>query len=289
LPVSKRSAIRELDFARRIAVRAGRMLRENQSGRRSIRYKAGAGNLVTDMDHASEELIVSALQREFPDHAIVAEERGTAGHSPHRWYVDPLDGTTNYAHGFPVWAVTVAYERDGRLEAGVTYAPMLGDLYWARRGGGAFRNGRPIQVSTCRRVKAALLCTGFSYQLEWRTKNLRYFAAFLMKAQAVRRVGAASLDLCWTAAGAFDGFWEMRLGPWDMAAGTLILEEAGARVSDFDGRPVELRRGELLGANPHLHREMLAVLKSVRGRRAPGIRSTRAPRDRLPSAGAARP
>ncbi len=279
MPASKRNAVRELDVARRIVMRAGRLLRENQSGRRSIHYKAGAGNLVTDMDRASEELIVSALQREFPDHAIVAEERGATGDSPHRWYVDPLDGTTNYAHGFPVWAVTVAYERDGRLEAGVTYAPVLGDLYWARRGGGAFRNGRPIHVSTCRRVRRALLCTGFSYQLEWRAKNLRYFAAFLMKAQAVRRVGAASLDLCWTAAGAFDGFWEMRLGSWDMAAGTLILEEAGARVSDFDGGPVDLGRGELLGANQSLHREMLAILKSVRDRRAPRFRSTRARSD----------
>jgi myo-inositol-1(or 4)-monophosphatase len=264
-PASGRGAVRELAAARRIAVKAGEMLRKNRSGRRSIRYKAGSGNLVTDMDHASEELIVTALRREFPDHAIVAEERGAAGDSPHRWYVDPIDGTTNYAHGFPVWAVTMAYEREGRLEAGVTYAPMLGDLYWARRGGGAFRNGRPIRVTACRRLDAALLSTGFSYELAWRRVNLRYFARFLMKAQAIRRIGAASLDLCWTAAGAFDGFWEMRLGPWDMAAGILILEEAGARVSDFGGGPVDLGRGELLGANPRLHRQMLAVLKSVRG------------------------
>lgn len=256
--------MRELDFARRIAVQAGEMLRKNQSGRRSIRFKDGSGNLVTDMDHASEEMIVRALKREFPDHCVVAEERGAKGDSPHRWYIDPIDGTTNYAHGFPIWTVTLAYEREGRLEAGVTFAPRLGEIFWARRGGGAFRNGRPIRVASCGRLGEALLCTGFSYRLEWRKVNLKYFAAFLMKAQAIRRVGAASLDLCWTACGAFDGFWEMRLGPWDMAAGLVILEEAGARITDLRGGPVDLRRGDFLGANPRLHRQMLAVLKRVR-------------------------
>jgi len=256
--------LRELDFAKQLALKAGEMLRKKQSGRRSIRFKAGAGNLVTDMDHASEEMIIRALRREFPDHAIVAEETGTIGASPDQWYVDPLDGTTNYAHGFPVWAVTLAYERDGRLEAGVTYAPVLAEIYWARRGGGAFKNGRPIRVSSCRQLSDALLCTGFSYQMKWRKVNLTYFSRFLMKARAIRRVGAASLDLCWTAAGAFDGFWEMRLGPWDMAAGVVILEEAGAKVTDFDGRPVDLRHGDLLGANPLLHRRMLPLLRSFR-------------------------
>ncbi len=270
--------MRELDFARRIAVQAGLMLKKNRSGRRSIRFKAGGGNLVTDMDHASEEIIVKALRREFPDHAIMAEERGAAGDSPHRWYIDPIDGTTNYAHGFPAWAVTLAYERHGRIEAGVTYAPLLDEIYWARRGGGAFRNGRRIRVTACRRLEAALLCTGFSYNFEWRRVNLGYFAEFLMKAQAIRRVGAASLDLCWTAAGAFDGFWEMRLGPWDMAAGIVILEEAGAKVSDFAGRPADIHQGDLVSANPRLHRQMLAVLESVRraggdgeGPRRPGL------------------
>jgi myo-inositol-1(or 4)-monophosphatase len=256
--------VRELEFAKKIVVRAGELLRRNFSGRRSIKFKDGKGNLVTDMDHASEDLIVEALRREFKDHSIVAEERGAAGDSPHRWYIDPIDGTTNYAHGFPVWTVTLAYERDGRLEAGVTYAPLLGEMYWAHRGGGSFRNGKRIRVTRCGRLEEALLCTGFSYKLEWRKVNLQYFAAFLMKAQAIRRMGAASLDLCWTAAGAFDGFWEMRLGPWDMAAGIVILEEAGAKITDLAGGPVDIRHGDFLGANPGLHRRMLAVLKSVR-------------------------
>jgi myo-inositol-1(or 4)-monophosphatase len=258
------SPVHELEFAKRIAVKAGEMLKKNASGRRSIRYKEGSGNLVTDMDHASEEMIVGALRREFPGHAMVAEESGAAGDSPHRWYIDPIDGTTNYAHGFPVWTVTLAYEREGRLQAGVTFAPMLGELFWARRGGGAFRNGRRIRTTSCAALGKALLCTGFAYKLEWRKVNLRYFAEFLMKAQAIRRMGAASLDLCWTAAGAFDGFWEMRLGPWDMAAGIVILEEAGAKVTDFTGGPVDLSHGDFLGANARLHRQMLAVLKKVR-------------------------
>jgi myo-inositol-1(or 4)-monophosphatase len=250
--------MRELDFARRIAVRAGLMLKKNRLGRRSIRFKAGAGNLVTDMDHASES------DRQGPPAGFPTTRswprRRSGGRPPHRWYIDPIDGTTNYAHGFPAWAVA-AYERHGRIEAGVT-CPLLDEIYWARRG--ACPGTRRIHVAACRRLEAALLGTGFSYNLEWRRVNLGYFAEFLMKAQAIRRVGVASLDLCWTAAGAFDGFWEMRLGPWDMAAGIVILEEAGARVSDFEGRPVDIHQGDLVGANPRLHRQMLAVLEGVR-------------------------
>jgi len=216
------------------------------------------------MDHASEEMIVKAIRKEFPDHAIVAEESGLSGDSPHKWYIDPVDGTTNFAHGFPIWAVTVAYEAKGRIQAGATYAPMLGDLYYAKRGGGAFRNGSRIHVTKTTKLNHALLCTGFSYLLEYRKVNLKYFSEFLMTAQAIRRMGAASLDLCWTAAGAFDGFWEMRLGPWDMAAGIVILEEEGAKVTDFHGGPVDVRRGDFVGANPGLHRRMLDVLQKVK-------------------------
>lgn len=254
-----------LDFARNIVLKAGDFLRKHSSGRRSIAYKDSIGsNLVTDMDHASEEMIVKALRKEFPDHSIVAEESGRSGDSPYRWYIDPVDGTTNFAHGYPIWAVTIAFESHGRIEAGATYAPMLGDLFWAKRGGGAYRNGKRIHVTKTTRLSHALLCTGFSYLLKYRRVNLKYFGEFLMKAQAIRRVGAASLDLCWTAAGAFDGFWEMRLGPWDMAAGIVILEEAGARVTDFSGGPVDVRRGDFLGANPALHRRMLDVIRRVK-------------------------
>ncbi|HLY12161.1 MAG TPA: inositol monophosphatase family protein [Planctomycetota bacterium] len=254
-----------LEFAKKIALRAGDFLKKNSSGRRRIQYKDDLGsNIVTDMDHASEEMIVKALKKEFPDHAIVAEESGLSGDSPHKWYIDPVDGTTNFAHGFPIWAVTLAYEANGRIQAGATYAPMLGQLYWAQRGRGAYCNGRRLHVTRQAKLQHALLCTGFSYLLEYRKINLKYFSEFLMKAQAIRRMGAASLDLCWTAAGAFDGFWEMRLGPWDMAAGIVILEEAGAKVTDFHGGPVDIRRGDFLGANPALHRRMLDVLRKTK-------------------------
>jgi myo-inositol-1(or 4)-monophosphatase len=254
-----------LEFARKIALKAGDFLKKNSARRKSISYKDNLGsNIVTDMDHASEDMIVKALRKEFPDHAIVAEESGLSGDSPHKWYIDPVDGTTNFAHGYPIWAVTLAYEAHGQIQAGATYAPMLGDLYWAKRGGGAFRNGKRIHVTKQADLSRSLLCTGFSYLLEYRKINLHYFTEFLMKAQAIRRVGAASLDLCWTAAGAFDGFWEMRLGPWDMAAGIVILEEAGAKITNFQGGPVDVRQGDFVGANPALHRTMLDVIKKTK-------------------------
>jgi myo-inositol-1(or 4)-monophosphatase len=255
---------RELEFAKRLVLRAGAFLRKNQSGRRRIGYKEGPGNLVTDMDHASEEMIVRAIGREYPDHSVLAEERGETGKSPFRWIIDPVDGTTNYAHRFPIWGVTMALEAHGTLVVGATYAPVFETLYWARKGGGAFRNGQAIRISQTRRLPEALLCTGFPYKLSYRLQNLKYFGKFLLKAQAIRRIGAASLDLCWTAAGAFDGFWEMRLGPWDMAAGLVLLSEAGATLSDFSGGPVRLETGQLLAANARLHGQMLSVLKSVR-------------------------
>ncbi|HZE96842.1 MAG TPA: inositol monophosphatase family protein [Planctomycetota bacterium] len=254
-----------LDFAKKIALQAGDFLKKNSSGRRLIKYKDDIGsNIVTDMDQASEAMIIKALKKEFPDHAIVAEESGLSGDSPHKWYIDPVDGTTNFAHNFPIWAVTLAYEYRGKIQAGATYAPMLGELYWAGRGKGAWCNGRRLHVTKTSALNHALLCTGFSYLLEYRKVNLKYFTEFLMKAQAIRRMGAASLDLCWTAAGAFDGFWEMKLGPWDMAAGIVILEEAGAKITDFKGGPVDIRRGDFLGANPALHRRMLDVLRNTK-------------------------
>lgn len=254
--------MRELELAKRLAVRAGDMLRKRQAPL-DVRLKGGPGNLVTDMDHASEEMIVRAIRREFPDHAVHAEERGAAGDSPFRWYIDPLDGTTNYAHGLPIWAVTIAFEARGKIVAGATYAPTFGDLFWARRGRGAFRNGKRLRASRVARLADALLCTGFPYSVPYRKYNVRYFEAFVYCAQAIRRVGAASLDLAWTASGHFDGFWEFRLGPWDMAAGTLLLEEAGARISNLSGGPVEVLEGELVAANPRIHRQMLRVIRKV--------------------------
>ena len=240
------------------------MLKRRQGSLKSIRVKDQPGSLVTEMDHASEEMIVRAIHREFPDHAVVAEEGGAHGDSPHCWFIDPLDGTTNYAHGFPVYAVTIGYECKGRLEVGVTYAPSIGELYWARTGGGAFRNGRRIRASRISKLKNSLLCTGFAYHMPSRKANLAYFDKFLEKAQAIRRLGSAALDLAWTACGYFDGYWEFSLGSWDMAGGIVLVREAGGRVTDLAGGPIDPRKGSVLAGNAAIHRQMLAVLRRVR-------------------------
>jgi len=257
--------MRELEVAKALAVRAGDLLLRHRGGRRRIRYKDGSlNNVVTEMDQASEEMIVRGLRRAFPGHAVVAEERGAEGDSPCCWHIDPLDGTTNYAHGLPIWSVSVAYASHGRLEAGAVYAPVFGDLFWARRGHGAFLNRRPIRVSRTGRLAGALLATGFPYREPMRSRNLEYFGAFLVRSQALRRPGSAALDLAWLAAGVLDGYWEFSLGSWDIAAGMLIAGEAGARVTDFRGRPVDLSVGQIVAANPRIHRQMLAVLRGVR-------------------------
>ena len=256
-----------LALARKLALGAGRFLLKNLPGRRTIAFKGGAGNLVTEMDVASEKRIVGAIRRAFPDDAIVAEEgSGRDGRAEARWFVDPLDGTTNYAHGFPIWCVSIARESRGRTEFGVVFCPALDELFVGVRGKGATRNGRRMRCSPQPRIERALVCTGFPYQPEFKVDNLRYWEAFIRAAQAVRRVGSAALDLCWTAAGVYDGFWEYHLGPWDIAAAALIAEEAGARVTDWRGRPVDLFTGEVLAANARLH----SVMKRIIGRVARG-------------------
>lgn len=247
-----------------VARRAGALLRRSEGKRRVVERKAGVCNLVTEMDRASEDLIVREIRRSFPDHAIVAEESGRHAGAEVRWFVDPLDGTMNYAHGLPFYAVSIGFERAGRLEGAVVYHPAMDDLWWARRGRGAWRNRRQVRVSTTLRLAEAFLCTGFPYALRPKLANLRHWSAFLRKCGAIRRMGAASLDLCYTAAGIYDGFWEFCLGPWDIAAGLLLLEEAGARVTDFAARPVDLFRGEVLAANRAIHEQMLAVLRRTR-------------------------
>lgn len=256
---------RYLSVARAAAVDAGDFLRRNQRRIRTIRTKPGEGNLVTDMDRRAEERIVRALQRAFPGHEIFAEERpAVRTGAPYRWHVDPLDGTTNYAHGFPFYSVSIALEIGGRLAAGVVYRPEGPELFEAVHGRGAWRNGKRIGPSRCRRLADALLVTGFSYDPAMKRRNLRYFCRFMEESRAIRRVGSAALDLCYTACGIFDGFWEFALAPWDLAAGTLICHEAGVRVTALDGGPFDLYGGEVLAANRALHRRMQEVIRSVR-------------------------
>jgi len=257
---------------RRLAIEAARaagdLLRSELAGDRRIAFKGTPTNLVTEMDARAEALILGRLRAAFPADAILAEETGSAaGGSGRRWIVDPLDGTTNYAHGIPLFAVSIALESAGRAQLGVVYDPMSEELYVAERGGGAFVNDRPLGVSTAPTLNESLLATGFPYNIrETSDNNLAEYAAFSVRAQGVRRLGSAVLYLAWLAAGRFDGYWELRTGPWDVAAGSLLVEEAGGRVTGIDGTPLNLDAPSVLATNGRIHDEMLAVLKEVRAR-----------------------
>ncbi len=234
---------------------AGTVLLEHLHRPLHIREKGDRANLVTSADGASEALLVEMLGRDFPQAAILGEEGGErAGSSGERWIVDPLDGTTNFAHGYPLFCISIAYEREGQVQAGVIYAPLMNECFTARLGQGACLNGRPIHVSAIERIADAMLCTGFKpsdYEV-----NARHFARASHHVQAVRRDGAAALDLAYTAMGRFDGFWEFGLSPWDMAAGALIVAEAGGTVSAIDGAPFAHTGPSVLASNGHIHRQV---------------------------------
>lgn len=229
--------------------------------------RKGDINLVTEVDRRCERAIVDRLHAAFPDHCILAEEgSGKDSDSGYRWIVDPLDGTTNYAHGYPRFCVAIALEHAGSVLLGVVRDPLLGEEFVAVRGQGATLNGRPIRVSGQTDMLRSLLATGFAYDIrESAETNLDYFEAFILSAQAVRRDGSAELNLCYTAMGRFDGFWEMKLSPWDVAAGGLVVREAGGMVTDFGGHPNELDGARIVATNGKIHSEMLEIIRSTDG------------------------
>ncbi len=243
------------------ALAAGAILRERLSLDRTIDFK-GAIDLVTDVDRASEELIAAAITGLFPDHRFVGEESSfLSGDTPdnsdrYSWLVDPLDGTTNYAHRYPHFAVSIALEHAGQIILGVVYDPMRDELFVAERGGGATLNGAPIAVSKTDSLERSLLGTGFAYSEEERGENARVWNGFLGIAQGVRRDGSAALNLCYVAAGRLDGFWERPLNAWDLAAGSLLVEEAGGVVTGYDGTPFGPYRREIVCSNGHIHQEL---------------------------------
>jgi myo-inositol-1(or 4)-monophosphatase len=256
-----------LTVAREAALRAGRLLRENLNGTREISYK-GEINLVTEMDRRSERAVVETLLAAFPGHGVMAEEETRIENgSGFVWIIDPLDGTTNYAHGYPNFAVSIGLERSGEIALGVVYDPVRDELFSALKGGGAYLNDKPIHVSNADTLIQSLLATGFPYdRVVSKENNLNYFNALLMASQEVRRSGSASLDLCSVAAGRLDGYWELKLQPWDVAAGSLIVREAGGVVSDFSGVSFSVYDKEILSSNGRIHKQMLEVLqKTVRG------------------------
>jgi len=256
---------------RRVAVdaarAAGQLLKSELSGSRRIAYKGSPTNLVTEMDVRAEELIVGRLAMAFPDDAVLAEERGASkGRSGRRWIIDPLDGTTNYAHGFPAFAVSIGLGSAGRVEIGVVYDPNLDEMFVAERGRGTTMNDHPLSVSTTPTLDESLLATGFPYNVRETTdNNMKEYAAFSVRVRGVRRLGSAVLFLAWLASGRLEGYWELRIGPWDVAAGSLLVEEAGGRITSLTGSALNLDSPSLVASNGRIHSEILDVLEEVRG------------------------
>ncbi len=260
---------RLLDFACTQARRAGELLREGFGTAFDIDIKPGAGrhNLVTEYDQAAEKLIVDALREEFPEHAVLAEEGGEMlADDPEavRWIIDPLDGTVNFAHGIPLFSVSIAAQKKGEILCGAVYQPMLDELFHAAKGTGAFLNGKGIKVSGAANLPDALLVTGFPYNVhENPGGTLEHFTAVLRQGIPLRRLGSAALDLCYVAAGRFDGFFEIELQPWDVAAGYLIAREAGATTTNYAGAGYRVERGPIVATNGHIHAALLDLLQQA--------------------------
>ena len=254
-----------LQAAIEIAREAGAILCEEFERPLQISYK-GEVDLVTQADKRSEQTIVAKISKYFPDHAIVAEE-GTrlesASGSPFRWHVDPLDGTTNFAHGYPCFSVSIALEEKGKLQAAVVFNPYYNELFAAARGEGATLNGKKIRVSAIKTLSTSLLCTGFPTHKRHKNPNIHFYWDFTLRSHGVRRDGSAALDLASVATGRFDGFWEFGLNKWDTAAGVLLVEEAGGKVSDFAGLPYELGGPMILATNGLIHDEMRGVAEEI--------------------------
>ncbi len=227
-----------------------------------VSNKEGVNNLVTEADHASEKAILEVIKKQFPDHQILAEETGEIiQDSTYKWIIDPIDGTVNFAHGIPLNCVSIGIEKDNEIVMAAVYNPHLNELYFAEKGQGATLNDKPIRVSQQTETLKACLVTGFPYTyINIPNGPLEIFDRFIRKGVPVRRLGSAAIDLCWVAAGRFDGFYEHKLEPWDSAAGFLIVEEAGGKVTDFDGNKFSVYQHRVLATNGKIHEEMLRVI-----------------------------
>jgi len=260
-----------LDVAIEAGEKAGAILLDYAKSGFHIEHKNPI-NLVTDADYAAERCVIDHIHAQFPTHSFLAEEQGRIEQSPspYLWIIDPLDGTTNFAHGYPAYCVSIGLEYRGRCVLGVVFDPSRDELFTATEGCGAQLNGHPIHVSTASTLDTSLLVTGFAYDIrESPRNNLDHFAKFALKAQGIRRTGSAALDLCYVAAGRFDGFWEVQLNPWDMAAGSILVKEAGGRLTDFLGRDLSLYGQELVASNGYIHHAMLTVLNETPVRENP--------------------
>jgi myo-inositol-1(or 4)-monophosphatase len=251
-------------FAAAISREAGHILKNRYTQKHDITYK-GDIDIVTETDHLSEQLLLSRITTTFPHHDILTEEScGIERGAEYRWIIDPLDGTTNYAHGFPFFCVSIALEHRGEIILGVIYDPMSDELYEAAPGKGAFLNGEPITVSGTETLSKSLLATGFPYDIRTNPdNNLNCFCKMTLQTQAIRRAGSAALDLAYVAAGRFDGFWELQLHPWDTAAGWLLVTEAGGSVTDFNGSHYSFQSRGILATNGKIHTSMKTVIETT--------------------------
>jgi myo-inositol-1(or 4)-monophosphatase len=257
-----------LDVAIETAREAGSILLAEFDRPVNISYK-GDVDIVTQADKRSEQAIVARLRSHFPKHAIVAEEGGgNESDSPFRWHVDPLDGTTNFAHGYPCFCVSLGLEEAGEMIAGVIFQPVSGELFTASRGEGAYLNQKKIQVSRIEKLATSLLSTGFPSMKRAQNPNIHYYWDFTLRSHGVRRDGSAAMDLAAVACGRFEGFWEFGLHPWDTAAGILLVHEAGGVVTHFDGQPYRLGDRELMASNGRVHEEMKQVAAGIAERAA---------------------
>ena len=251
-------------FSQDLARRVGDVVFQQSQQQKRIQYK-GAVDLVTQFDTHAQDLIVKEIGHHYPHHGILSEENiSKNADAPMKWIVDPLDGTTNFAHGLPIWSISIALEKEGTIVSGAVYDPARRESFAAESGQGALLNGSPINVSLIDDLDKALLVTGFPYDIrDSDDNNLDNFAAFAVHSQAVRRLGSAALDLCYVACGRFDGYWEKKLSPWDQAAGMLILQEAGGRISDFQGKPFSIYGNEVLATNGMIHEQMMSILQKA--------------------------
>jgi myo-inositol-1(or 4)-monophosphatase len=255
-----------LDFAIELARAGGDVLKHYMTREKQVELKSRA-NLVTIADKESEALVIQRIKERYPNHAILAEESGPSGSGEGKWIIDPLDGTTNFAHQYPFFCVSVAFEQRGEILCGAVYDPLRDEMFSGARGLGSFVNGQQLRVSDTEKLGSALVMTGFPYTVREKIRvAMSQFEAFILESQAVRRGGSAALDLCYVALGRCDGFWEMDLHPWDTAAGKVILEEAGGLLTDFSGNSFSPYMREILASNGKIHREMTSALEKTLGR-----------------------
>jgi myo-inositol-1(or 4)-monophosphatase len=247
------------------AKESGKLMKEYSTKQFTIDSKDSINNLVTEVDHASEKLIIGIIREQFPDHYILTEESGDLPkNSNTKWIIDPIDGTVNFANGIPICCVSIAVEQDGEVIMGVVYNPFINEFFYAEKGKGAFLNDEPIQVSSKKSVSNSCLVTGFPYKYSEGQGMLETFSSFIKQGIPIRRLGSAAIDLCWVACGRFDGYYEFFLNPWDSAAGFLIVQEAGGRVTDFQGNAYSPYQEKIIATNGLIHDELVGWINNTK-------------------------